>query len=74
MFSLIYVWINGWVNNGEAGDLRRHLSHYVVTVMFRDISDFAKITASVPESYQFKLVAPQPNYDNTCKIRATSNR
>ena len=22
-FSLICVWINGWVNNGEAGDLRR---------------------------------------------------
>ena len=24
MFSLIYAWINGWVNNSEAGDLRRH--------------------------------------------------
>ena len=24
MFSLICVWINGWVNNGEAGDLRRN--------------------------------------------------
>ena len=23
MFSLICTWINGWVNNGEAGDLRR---------------------------------------------------
>ena len=33
MFSLIYVWINGWVNNGEAGDLRRHGAHYDVTVM-----------------------------------------
>ena len=22
--SLISAWINGWVNNGEAGDLRRH--------------------------------------------------
>ena len=27
------VWINGWVNNREAGDLRRHLAHYDVTVM-----------------------------------------
>ena len=25
MFSLICVWINDWVNNCEAGDLRRHL-------------------------------------------------
>ena len=23
----------GWVNNGEAGDLRRHRAHYDVTVM-----------------------------------------
>ena len=34
MFSLIYVWINGWVNNREAGDLRRHRSHYDVNVMY----------------------------------------
>ena len=24
---------NGWVNNGEAGDLRRHRAHYYVIVM-----------------------------------------
>ena len=33
MFSLICAWINGWVNNGEAGDLRRHSAHYDVTIM-----------------------------------------
>ena len=27
-----FLW-SGWVNNGEAGDLRRHLAHYGVTVM-----------------------------------------
>ena len=27
------VWINGWVNNREAGDLRRYWAHYGVTVM-----------------------------------------
>ena len=26
-------WINGWVNNDEAGDLRRHRIHYDVIVM-----------------------------------------
>ena len=26
-------WINGWVNNREAGDLRRHRAHYDVIVM-----------------------------------------
>ena len=33
MFSLICAWINGWVNNCNAGDLRRHRVHYDVTVM-----------------------------------------
>ena len=33
MFSLIYVWINGWVNNSETGDLRRHRGHYDVIIM-----------------------------------------
>ena len=33
MFSLICVWINGWVNNRKAGDLRHYRSHYDVTVM-----------------------------------------
>ena len=35
MFSLIHAWINGWVNNGEAGDLRRNGAHYDVTVMMK---------------------------------------
>ena len=34
IFSLICVWINGWVNNRESGDLRHHRAHYDVTVMF----------------------------------------
>ena len=33
MFSLICACINGWVNNREAGDLRRHYAHYDVIVM-----------------------------------------
>ena len=36
MFSLICVWINGWVNNREAGDLRRYRAHYDVIVMNND--------------------------------------
>ena len=30
---VICVWINGWVNNREPGDLRRYRAHYDVTVM-----------------------------------------
>ena len=33
MFSLIYAWINDWVNSRKAGDLRRHRAHYDVIVM-----------------------------------------
>ena len=33
MFSLICIWINGWVNNCEAGDLRHHRAYYNVIVM-----------------------------------------
>ena len=33
MFSLIWVWINIWVNNHEAGDSRCHCAHCEVTVM-----------------------------------------
>ena len=29
----ICAWINGWVNNREAGDLRRNRAHYDVVVM-----------------------------------------
>ena len=37
MFSLICVWINDWVNNGEPGDLRGYRIHYDVTVMSANI-------------------------------------
>ena len=37
MFSLICVWINGWINNREAGDFRRYRVHYDVTVMINHV-------------------------------------
>ena len=33
IFCLICAWINRWVNNREAGDLRHQCAHYDVTVM-----------------------------------------
>ena len=35
MFSLICTWINSWVNNPEAGDLRRHRAHCDVSAMLK---------------------------------------
>ena len=40
MFSLICVWINTWVNNGKAGDLRRYRVYYDVTVMTGDTAGY----------------------------------
>ena len=34
VLSLICAWTNGWVNNQDAGDLRRHRADYDVTVMW----------------------------------------
>ena len=44
MFSLVCAWINGWVNNREAGDLRRHRIHYDVTVIKRVLLIFYHVT------------------------------
>ena len=38
MFSLIFAWVNGWVNIREAGDLRRYRAHYDVPVVFNHVS------------------------------------
>ena len=35
MLSLICARKNGWANNGEAGDLRRHRAHYDIIVMYK---------------------------------------
>ena len=37
MFSFICVWINGLINNREAGDLRRYRTHHDVTVMTKPV-------------------------------------
>ena len=34
LMCLICAWTNGWVNNQDAGDLRRHRAHYDVIVMW----------------------------------------
>ena len=54
MFSLICAWINGWINNHEVGDLRRHQSHYDVTVMWRWV--FYGAMNQVISSHSIELV------------------
>ena len=47
MFSVICTWTNGWVNNRDASDLRRHRAQYYVIVMALQLWDIAsKISSS----------------------------
>ena len=43
-FSLICLWINGWVNNPEACDKRRYRAHYDVIVMIEPIKYSVDVT------------------------------
>ena len=55
MFSLICTWMNAWVNDREAGDLRLYRAHYDVTVM-----NIKRVTNSMVQilisSCQWKLI------------------
>ena len=54
MFSLICARINSWVNNGEAGDLRRNRAHYDVVVMCAFVSSTDCPRCWIPAS-EFEL-------------------
>ena len=57
IFSVIWAWTNGWTNDGDAGDLRRHRAHYVVTVMQRHTGkDVTSVRSQSWHRVDFKLV------------------
>ena len=53
IFSLICAWINGWVNDFKAGDLRRHRAHCNVIVMCR-----SDIEWSEGDEFRIRLSTP----------------
>ena len=57
MFRLICARMNGWVNNREAGDLRRHRAHYGVTVMINDYGHHNSVFFSVLPMHRTRLDA-----------------
>ena len=78
MFTLICVRINGWVNNREAGDLRRHRAHYDIIVMIS-----SKVCAASPRnalfherdmtvSQAFSPMAAQLSYESCAAICGTA--
>ena len=68
MFYLICTWINGCINNREAGDLRRHRAHYDVaamTILYCLSNIFICTTSSMCRKFYFwKLIYLQKDLKN----------
>ena len=56
MFCLICAWTNGWVNNRDAGDLRRHRARYDVTVLYG--IRFHQMTSSWQGTWHGRQIGP----------------
>ena len=69
MFCLICARINGWVNNREAGDLRRHRAHYDVTVMLSVVPTLSQqaIITPIPKSSTKEPYMPLSYHDDVIK-------
>ena len=69
MFSLICSWIDGWVNNGEAGDLRRHRANYDGIVM---ISNRSQCCMKIVDLFENLLRIILLKYKVSISIRSRS--
>ena len=58
MFSFICIWINGWVNNREAGDLRLYRTHYDLTVMRYDMEMLSALLTLSEENPRLSVYSP----------------
>ena len=78
IFSLICVWINGWINNHEAVNLRRYHAHYDISVM----CPWSFIPSPISTCLFYLYLRPDcnPGYHSlfmTCKVsldRCQTNR
>ena len=59
MFSLICVWNNSWVNNGDTGDLWRHRIHYDVIVMYQQCPTVCRTADMCRFTYMYVNAVPQ---------------
>ena len=58
MFSLICTWIDSWVNNREAVDLKCNRAHYDITVMFYVDSDAIWCLTTSQKILRYWLMVP----------------
>ena len=72
MFPVICARINGWVNNSEAGDLRRHRGHYDVNVMWENLpitmGDDTRVRRIVSPSVAVPLATQKAAYRKSGKF------
>ena len=53
-----HAWTNGWANNRDAGDFRRHRSYYDVTVIYGSVCSVYQATIVVLESFTDTQTVP----------------
>ena len=65
-FSLICACTNGWANNRDVDDFRRHRAHYDVTVMSKTMPvDVAWFSFNRNKAYRHKMgLQPLPSFPN----------
>ena len=60
MFSFICAWTNGWANNRDARDSRRHRAHYDVTVMGQSVGVHFECFNANPSRLGDAYMRPSP--------------
>ena len=74
MFSLICAWMNGWVNNHKAGDLKRHRTHSDVTVMCSIWDHYICMIGSYCSFEIFRGRLPIPSWQHAIMISNITNQ
>ena len=74
VFSLICAWIKGWVNNLEAGDLRRHRAHYDVTAIIEAFAHWYVDTSREKDVSSVNVWSIISNMHHTCLYALTKLR
>ena len=80
-FSLIHTRINGWVNNGYAGDLRRHRAHYDVnpnnttsSIQLNDITCLAHKRDPLLNNFELIIMSNKHRHTYTSQFTYTALR
>ena len=73
MFSLICVWENDWVNNREAGDLRRYRAHNDAIVMNKIIVNSVHTSIWYDDLYWMFRPNKQTVINNDGKVKSRSS-